>query len=189
VASVCCLLLVFPVRRQLKRANRASAAAVSVAVLLVSAVCLTPFLRASVALPGAAELSEADSQTLVSGLLANVYTAFDFRDESAIYDALEQSLVGDLLTDVYLQTMQSLELESQGGARVKVKGVELNEVVCEPTGAGVRAVCNWDVKGSVGHWGHLHQRVNRYDAELVIEPVAGQWKIVALELLEEQRIQ
>lgn len=189
LASVFCLLLVFPVRQRLKRSNRRGAALVSVVVLLAAAGGLTPFMRASIALPVAAELSEDDSQALVSGLLANVYTAFDFRDESTIYDALDQSLQGDLLTEVYLQTMQSLELESQGGARVKVKGVELNEVNCEPTESGIRAVCNWDVKGSVGHWGHLHQRVNRYDAELIIEPVDGEWKIVALEILEEQRIQ
>ena len=42
--------------------------------------------------------------------------------------------------------------------------------------------------GSVGHWGHIHKRTNRYDAELAVEPIDGQWKITRLEVLEEQRI-
>ena len=43
------------------------------------------------------------------------------------FRSLDQSLVGDLLTDVYLQTKKSLELQSQGGARVKVKAVHLEK--------------------------------------------------------------
>ena len=65
---------------------------------------------------------------LMNSLLRNVYVAFDFREESAIYDALEHSISGDLLTQVYLETKKSLELASQGGAWVNVKDVELISV-------------------------------------------------------------
>lgn len=105
-----------------------------------------------------------------------------------MYDALEQSLSGDLLNRVYLETMKSLELKSQGGARVKVKDVTLNTAEFAEMGNGFHAICNWDVRGSVGHWGHVHERVNRYSAELMIEPLDGTWKITQLELLEEQRV-
>jgi hypothetical protein len=40
----------------------------------------------------------------------------------------------------------------------------------------------------VGHWGHIHQRVNQYVADLQIEPVDGVWKITGMELIEEQRL-
>ncbi len=42
--------------------------------------------------------------------------------------------------------------------------------------------------GSVGHWGHVHERVNRYRGLLTIEPLGGVWKLVAAEVLEEERI-
>lgn len=121
-------------------------------------------------------------------MLGNVYTSFDFRDESTIYDALDKSLSGDLLTDVYLQTMKSLELDSQGGAKVKVKSVALDSAEFQPLEEGFNAACVWDVNGSVGHWGHIHQRVNRYNAELDIEPLDGSWKITKLEILQEERV-
>ena len=44
------------------------------------------------------------------------------------------------------------------------------------------------VVGSVGHWGHIHQRRNRYTAEFTVRPVDGAWKIMGLELLDEERL-
>ena len=65
---------------------------------------------------------------IVSSLLHNIYRAFDFRGEENIYDVLDQSVSGDLLTDIYLETRRGLELASQGGARAKVKEIEMLEV-------------------------------------------------------------
>ncbi len=64
---------------------------------------------------------------IVKALLENVYRSFDVREESVIYDSLEKSAAGDLLTEIYLETRRSLELENQGGARAKVKEVEMIE--------------------------------------------------------------
>lgn len=126
----------------------------------------------------------------MGGLLTNVYRAFDYRDESAIYDTLERSATGDLLTKIYLETRQALELQNQGGARVKVKEVGVDSVVARPLEGkkGFVAQCAWTVAGSVGHWGHIHTRQNRYDAVFTIEAIDGVWKITELELLEEKRV-
>ena len=126
---------------------------------------------------------------IVGGLLRNIYQAFDFKDEEVIYDALEHSASGDLLAQIYLETRQSLELQNQGGARVKVKNVEMltTETRGRGTGSGFEAVCTWNVSGSVGHWGHLHQRTNQYEARFVVIPVDGAWKITQLEMLQEER--
>jgi hypothetical protein len=40
----------------------------------------------------------------------------------------------------------------------------------------------------VGHWGHVHQRSNGYQAELEIAPVDGVWKLTGLEIIDEQRL-
>ncbi len=136
-----------------------------------------------------ARLTDARAREVVSGLLHNVYRAFDFRDEERIYDTLALSVGGDLLTQTYLEARRGLELASQGGARVKVKDVDLLELESEPADAGgFVASATWNVAGSVGHWGHVHQRRNHYRAELSVSPKDGSWKLVGLEILEEERL-
>ena len=128
--------------------------------------------------------------TILAGLLHNVYRAFDFREEEAIYDVLERSVSGELLAQIYLETRRGLELASQGGARAKVKDVSLVAVTAQQLGAGegFNARCSWTVAGSVGHWGHVHQRRNQYEAEIEVRPVDGAWKITALEVMQEERL-
>ena len=136
-----------------------------------------------------ARLSESRKRELVSALLHNVYRAFDYRDEERIYDVLEQSVAGDLLTEIYLETRRGLEIQNQGGARAKVEELELTELETESaTRGGFLARAIWSVSGSVGHWGHVHRRTNRYRAGLGIEPVDGVWKLTSLDLLEEERL-
>jgi len=129
------------------------------------------------------------AEEIVSALLYNVYRAFDFRDEETIYDALEHSVTGELLTQTYLETRRGLELASQGGARAKVTDIEMLEVDAEGSGGSAfNARCVWNVAGSVGHWGHIHQRTNQYEAVLTIAPVDGSWKITELQLVREERL-
>ena len=136
-----------------------------------------------------AVVSDERGQEIVCGLLHNVYRAFDFRDESKIYDVLQQSVEGDLLTQIYLETRRGLELASQGGARAKVKTIELTELTTRSgADAGFVANATWTVGGAVGHWGHVHQRVNRYKADMRVQPVKGNWKLTGLDILEEERL-
>jgi len=136
-----------------------------------------------------ARLSEQRANELVADLLHNIYRAFDFRAEGDIYDVLAQSVAGELLTDVYLETRRGLVLENQGGARAKVKDIQLTDLRTEPAEeGGFIATATWLVGGSVGHWGHLHQRRNSYQAELDIRPIDGAWKLIGMEVLEEQRL-
>jgi hypothetical protein len=135
-------------------------------------------------------VDETRAREILGALLHNVYRSFDFYEESAIYDVLAQSVTGDLLADIYLETRRSLVLASQGGARAKVKKVEIVEVETRPSssGPGFIARATWTVMGAVGHWGHIHQRRNQYQADLSLEPVDGRWKITALDLIQGERI-
>ena len=138
---------------------------------------------------GGATLSEERSAEVVEGLLHNIYRAFDHRREERIYDTLDRSVSGALLERIYLETREGLELANQGGARAKVKSIELVEISARAgDDAGFVARTTWNVYGSVGHWGHVHQRNNRYTANLVIAPEAGSWKLFGLEILDEQRL-
>jgi len=138
----------------------------------------------------ASRVTDQDAAIVVGGVLENIYRSFDYRDESTIYDLLARSTAGDLLTDVYLETRRGLELANQGGARARVKEVEVLEATYErlPGEQGFRSRARWNVSGSVGHWGHIHQRVNQYEADLTLEVLDGAWKITGLEVLQEERL-
>jgi hypothetical protein len=136
-----------------------------------------------------ARLTDDAAESVVAGLLHNIYRSFDFREEYKIYDVLEKSVEGDLLTQIYLETQRSLELSNQGGARAKVKAIEVVDFSQERrTDGAFVAATTWNVAGSVGHWGHIHERKNQYQAVLDIRPVNGEWKLVGLEILREERL-
>jgi hypothetical protein len=135
------------------------------------------------------EMNDERLEQLVGDLLHNVYRAFDYRGEEVIYDVLEKSVSGELLTDIYLETQKSLELANQGGARVKVKTTEVGSAeLVDRDGNRLTIASGWNVSGSVGHWGHKHQRTNGYQANLEISEIDGVWKLTGLEILEEQRL-
>ena len=126
---------------------------------------------------------------LVGDLLHNVYRSFDYRGEDVIYDVLEKSVSGELLTDIYLETQKGLEIANQGGARVKVKTIAVNDAqMIDRERNRLTIAGDWNVSGSVGHWGHVHQRTNGYRANLEISEIDGVWKLTGLEILEEQRL-
>ncbi len=136
-----------------------------------------------------ARLDPDRAMELVGGLLHNVYRAFDYRGEETVYDVLARSVSGSLLADVYLETRQGLVLANQGGAQVKVKDIEMLETRLVEKGTDrFRVDARWNVFGSVGHWGHIHQRTNSYHADITVAEVDGAWKLTGLEILEEERL-
>ena len=50
---------------------------------------------------------------------------------------------------------------------------------------GIAYNCKWTVKGTVGHWGHIHTRTNQYDAALTVKAIDGAWKITKLDVFSE----
>jgi len=177
------LLLLIYIFRFRKAESRLPVAALL--VLVISAL-LTAFL---VHENRQSRLNPERLHQLVGDLLHNVYRAFDFRGEEVIYDVLSQSASGDLLTDIYLETRRGLVLANQGGARVKVKNIEMLEsTLVDSQGDSLTVESRWNVFGSVGHWGHIHQRTNGYHARLKISEIDGAWKLTGLAILEEERL-
>jgi hypothetical protein len=169
----------------LRTPEQRRARAMAGAGLVLAGLVLVPVARS------AGAMTSDRTQEVVHGILLNVYKSFDFREEERIYDLLAQTADGPLLTEIYLETQRALELENQGGARAKVVEVDVLEANYEPldaVGRGFRTRAVWNVAGSVGHWGHLHQRVNQYEALLTFDVIDGAWKIVEMELLQEERL-
>ena len=156
--------------------------------VIATGAALIAVAGGTVALSQSAGITDERAGTIVTALLHNVYRSFDYRDEDTIYETLDQSVDGDLLAEIYIETQKRLQLASQGGARAKVQELELVDIVAETEGTGFNATCTWKLAASVGHWGHIHQRRNQYTAELVVEPIDGVWKITRMELIGEERL-
>ena len=163
------------------------------ALCLASAAAAYPLARVSVERPAllAAELTAEQARALLQVLLRNVYRAFDFRAEEDVYDKLAVSVAGDQLAELYLQNRRSFAIQQAGGAQAKVQSVEVGDAVAErqpgqPLSYAIRA--DWTAQGSVGHWGHVHTRRNRYDAVVRVSAIDGAWKITGLEVRDEQRV-
>ena len=163
------------------------------ALCLASAAAAYPFAQIAVSRPAlmAGELDDDRAAALLQTLLKNVYRAFDFREEEDVYDKLALSVSGDLLTDIYLQNRRSLAVQQAGGAQAKIKEVSVESAHAERVDAdGLTYALHgtWTALGTVGHWGHVHQRMNRYDAVVTVAARDGAWNIVGLEMRDEQRI-
>jgi hypothetical protein len=137
---------------------------------------------------GAAD--DAARSALAETLLRNIYRGFDYSRESDIYDALAQSVSGDLLTDLYLKIKRGLVVQEQGGAVARVQEVKVTK--CEPAadavegGFGKRVT--WQVSGTVEHWGHIHTRTNEYTADLGIKPQDDAWKIISMKVVRQSQV-
>jgi hypothetical protein len=197
VASVFCILAVLPLGLQIRKRrknDRSIGLHIGLVVLFIAgSILLYPFLNLAVARPAAMvpKMTDKDAVVVLDSLLGNIYRSFDFREEEDVYDRLATSASGDLLSEIYLQNRRSLVVTQAGGARARVKeieilDVEVNHLDDRPLGLLFHA--KWTAMGTVGHWGHIHMRKNQYEANITVEPVDGAWKITDLELLEEKRI-
>ncbi|MEC7902933.1 MAG: hypothetical protein VYE74_01955 [Verrucomicrobiota bacterium] len=125
-------------------------------------------------------------------LLRNIYRSFDYLQDADVYSALSRSADGDYLEKLYLQIKKGLILTEQGGAHSRVRNVQWLE--SEPTSHPMRAQSfslsvKWEITGTVEHWGHIHTRRNAYRAELEVKAVDDEWKLVDLEVLDEDQVE
>jgi hypothetical protein len=166
--------------------------ALALAVGVVVALPLQGVGRVSVPLPGDAQLtrpSDEQALSIFAALHHGIYTAVGGANEDEIYDALAKSVTGPLLETLYLDINQSMILHDEGGVVAKVKRTQILESEVLPdqeTGAPwfkVRA--RWRVEGKVGHYAHTHQRINEYLADVTVVAASGQWRIAAIEVLDE----
>jgi hypothetical protein len=194
VAATLLLLIGWIMLRRQRQGESIKWMGLGALAVLAAGAASYPYTQVSLARPelAAGEMDEERVTGLLQALLKNVYRAFDFHREEDVYDKLAFSVKGDLLADLYLQNRQSFAIKKAGGAQAKIKSVEIQQAEAtrleDRESLSYAIAGRWTASGSVGHWGHIHTRQNRYDAIVTVESVDGHWKISELELLEEQRI-
>ncbi len=139
--------------------------------------------------------SESEALAIFTPLHANIYRAFEYVDESDVYDALARSVDGELLDDLYNEIYRSLIMQEEGGAVSRVSAVRPVAMEVESIGllppdetAGFNVVTRWQVDGQVLHWGHGHSRTNEYQARYTIMQREAGWRIATHQVLEQFRV-
>jgi len=139
---------------------------------------------------GRPKLPDQAAVKVMGQLLKNIYGAFEYPEESAIYDQLAVSVNGKQIETLYLEQRERMEALRRGGPRVKIHAVSMNHVEdVVRSGPTFEVTGQWDVSGTVSHFGHTHERTNRYGAMLTLLPINQQWKISEIEVLNEKRVE
>lgn len=143
---------------------------------------------------GEALPSHSQAKAVFEPLHTNIYRAFDFTNQSDVYDALARSVHGDLLDELYNQIHEGLVMQEEGGAVSEVQDLRLKELLIESVGLDdtgsptFGARCQWEVDGAVFHSNHSHWRTNRYEARYGVAATASGWRIVEHEILAARRV-
>ena len=150
-------------------------AAASVSLGLVVAMVRTPHR----------ELPSEQLSTAATALHLNMYRAFDYTDRDTVYDSLALSVDGNLLDTVYEEIFASLVMRDEGGAVARVTSITHHDVTPQtPTlitqGGRTRwssmVRVQWTVRGRVTHWGHSHQRADRWSAVFQLQETSDGWR-------------
>jgi len=122
-------------------------------------------------------------------ILENIYRAFEYPTEEAIYDNLAKSVAGDTLADLYLEYRRRIEKVARGGPRVKVLDLSVGSVGgVDRVDGGVEVDASWTVSGQITHFGHVHERINEYRARVRLTADEEIWKLLQIEIIEENRL-
>ena len=121
-------------------------------------------------------------------LLQNIYRAYDYGNQSDVYDALAHSVNGPLLDELFLKIQSGLRMQEQGGAIANVQ--EVRVVSIKPALDNPESLdCKWNVTGTVEHWGHIHTRENQYSARIKLDvSEKGRGRISKFEVTNEKRV-
>ena len=179
------------------RARRSMALGSGIAALLPAMViCFSTNLWLPIPWDKPPSISQSQQENVFKTLLSNVYRAFDYRDNEEVYDCLAQSVTGELLSDVYLEIRNGLEVQEQGGAVALVDDIEFLDVTPaldfmehEASPPAYLVECRWNVSGTIEHWGHIHRRKNQYLGIFKVRPSEGDWRLVDLDLKQEERLE
>ncbi len=145
-------------------------------------------LKPQVQLPAAEE-----SVALFETLHRNIYRAFDYEDESQIYDILARSVNENILPDLYDDVHESLmmKIEEQAISKVEtVRNIESKVDLPEnPDEPMYEVFATWEVIGTVKHYGHGHWRKNVSRALYKVQWIDGLgWRIADCELIDQRRV-
>ena len=138
--------------------------------------------RTMVRYVGPPDVPEDQAVRLFAILHSNIYRAFDFTAENDIYDTLAISVTGDLLDSLYRQIRLGLVQAENGGGVGRVtsldlRSAELLSVSRTNSGVAFEVLAEWDVEGTVYHFGHSHAKQTPYAGVFRVAQTEDGWRI------------
>ena len=190
IGTIACSCDTFHKRKSVSIKNRS----VIMASLLAIGIFSFPFFHVSIKPPftQTIEINKVEADNLILAVLRNIYRAFDYNDESDVYDVLANSVDGRLLDELFIQIQNGLYMQKEGGAIANVKEVKLIDNQIMPTSQSgsrdfqLHLKCRWQVTGIVEHWGHIHTRKNEYEAKFILSALPSAWKITEYDILNDK---
>ena len=161
---------------------------------LVAAFLVVPY--GTVAVPNPFHEPQAprgdDARRVASAVLFDTYRAFNLTDEEEVFNRLAESVTGDLVEDLYLDSRRRLNAGTREGTEVTVRDVsvvEIGDPAERTAGSGAFSYdCRWVVTSRVRHLQHIHHRQNIYGGVLTLTVDGSRWKIARVELASEDRV-
>ncbi len=142
-------------------------------------------------LPSRMDSNIKETDAIFSQLHKNVFRAFDYRDKEQVYDALSKSVAGPQLQELYLDVRNSLRVQEKGGAMARIQEVNLLKGQQTPrsknsSNAGFGYNSQWNLVGTIEHFGHIHERTTFYQADFDIELIEDSWKITWMQSTDQK---
>ena len=188
--SLALIIILFPAGFIIFRAKENLIIRLTLIGLILPAAIV--FKGVGIPLPGKTSsmvISDAAAARIMDPLLRGVYHSFNYQNRDQQYEELDKVAGGEALTPIFLEVQRTLQSRERDGSRVRVNDLRIESSKSSPLPQrpGFQALCEWEVSGRVGHWGHFHDRLNLYRATFVVEPVEQKWKITLLTLHDRQR--
>ncbi len=120
---------------------------------------------------------------LVERLLSDVYRAIASGGNDALAESLSATVGDDLTEQIYLSTIQCLQNDQSDGVLInfsKASVLNMDSDERRTTAGRMFGRCTWLVRGSVYHWGHIHERQMQFSGEIVLSRHDDNWKITSL---------
>ena len=89
-----------------------------------------------------------------------------------------------------MQNRENMRMSDSDGTMAIIHQLDIKSIdsMTQKKDGSISIVTNWDVYGSVHHQKHVHYRCNTYKANVIIRPTENYWKLVEIQLLDEQRV-
>ena len=127
--------------------------------------------------------AHAQLQPMMQKLLDEIYGAFDYEQESDMFDQLAQCISGPMLESAYNEFYKNLLVRKVDDKLMKVYRCDVE--FCEAL-APARLQCRWMIDGYIGHLSHLHKKIIEHEAVVALAPESGKWKIADLRILSQK---
>ncbi len=146
---------------------------------------------------GGAVLMPSHTQALAmfTQLHANIYRAMGAHNPDEVYAVLASSVDADQLDELYAEVYESLVLREDGGAFCTIDEVEpvssvfhMPDEVNSESDLVFEVDWSWNVRGTVVHHAHSHERLNAYRALYTVGYDGEAWRIASWEVLAHSRV-